>query len=92
MSLIKNFIEIGFSLGLFVNAILFLPQIIKLVKVKDSRELSLLTFGGFSIIQLFVILHGIVVKDYLLIYGYLISLIMCGTVTLLIIYFRYQKH
>lgn len=89
--IIRNIIEIGFSLGLFVNALLFLPQIIKIVQVKDSKSLSLLTFGGFSLIQLFVILHGIIVKDYLLVIGYLISLILCGTLTILIVFYRVKN-
>lgn len=88
MTLIHDVIEIGFSIGLFVNAILFLPQIIRLMRVKDARSLSLLTFGGFSFIQLFVVLHGFIMQDYLLTIGYLTSLVMCGTLTGLIIFYR----
>jgi MtN3 and saliva related transmembrane protein len=91
MILIKNVIEIGFSAALFVNAALFLPQIIRLLKVKDGKGLSLLTFGGFNLIQIFVILHGFIVKDYLLVTGYLLSLITCGFITLLIIFYRLKN-
>ena len=88
---IKSIIEIVFSLGLFVNAALFIPQIIQLVRIKDSRSLSLLTFGGFCIIQLFVVLHGVLMRDYLLIIGYLISLLTCGILTILIVFYRVKN-
>jgi MtN3 and saliva related transmembrane protein len=85
---VENIIEAIFSLGLFINAALFVPQAIKIFKTKDSKELSLLTFAGFNFIQLFTLLHGYLHKDYLLIIGYALSIITCGTVTLLIIFYR----
>lgn len=88
MNLLTNIIEIGFSAGLFINAVLFFPQIIQLWQVKDSKGLSLTTFGGFSIIQIFAILHGIIHKDYILVMGYLVSLIMCSIITFLIVFYR----
>jgi MtN3 and saliva related transmembrane protein len=81
-------IETVFSVGLFINAILFVPQIIKLYQKKNSRELSLLTFAGFNTIQFFTILHGYIHQDYLLMTGFLLSFITCGTVTGMIIYYR----
>lgn len=86
---ISNFIEIVFSLGLFINAILFVPQIIQLYKTKNSKGFSLLTFGGFNFIQFFVVLHAYLHNDYLLLFGYVLSFITCGVVTLMII--RYRK-
>lgn len=82
------FIETVFSLGLFLNAVLFIPQIIRLYQKKDSRELSLLTFAGFNVIQLFTILHGYINHDYLLMAGFAASFITCGIVTGMIIYYR----
>ncbi|HAU0134657.1 TPA: hypothetical protein JBF03_10805, partial [Legionella pneumophila] len=49
-------IQLGFSLSLLVNALLFIPQIITLIKTKSSQGLSLITFAGFNIIQLFTLL------------------------------------
>jgi len=83
-------IETFFSLGLFINAALFIPQIIALWKAKDSKELSLVTFGGFNLIQFFTILHGYVRQDYLLTIGFLLSFITCGIVTVLIVIYRYK--
>lgn len=85
---IESFIEIVFSLGLFVNAALFIPQIIQLYKVKNSEGFSLLTFSGFNVIQLFMLLHGVLHRDYLLVFGIGLSLITCGMVTLMIVLYK----
>lgn len=84
----KLLIEILFGLGLFFNAVLFIPQAIILYKKKDSKELSLITFTGFNFIQLFSVLHGYLVKDYILMFGFLFSLITGGIVTIMIILYR----
>lgn len=91
MSLIQNIIEVVFSLGLFINAALFIPQIIRLYKSKNSEGFSLLTFAGFNVIQVFTILHGFLHDDYLLIGGYILSLISCGVVTCMIFQYRRRK-
>lgn len=90
MSVTESIIQYGFLISLLVNAALFIPQIITLLKTKSSQGLSLVTFGGFCIIQLFTLLHGIYAKDYLLAGGYFLSIVTCGTVTLLICYYRYK--
>lgn len=91
MDLMKWSIEFGFSISLLVNALLFIPQIITILKSKSVEGVSFVTFFGFNIIQLFTLLHGIIIKDYLLAAGYLLSIITCGTVSTLIIYYRYAK-
>lgn len=88
MEHIEKLIEICFSLALFINALLFIPQIIKLYKDKTAKGVSLLTFGGFLLIQLLVVLHGVIHHDILLIIGYLFSMLTCGTVTVLILWYR----
>lgn len=91
MSIANYLIQYGFSISLLVNAALFIPQIIALVKKKSSEGVSLITFAGFNIIQLFTMLHGFIHQDYLLAFGYLLSIITCGTVSLLIVYYKYIK-
>jgi len=81
-------IEIIFSLGLFINAMLFIPQIIKLYQTKNAGGFSLITFAGFNLIQLFTALHGILHHDILLAVGNLLSLATCGLVTGLIIFYK----
>lgn len=88
---LKNTIESYFMISLIVNAILFIPQIVRLLKIKDSKELSFITFFGFNLIQIAVILHGYIKKDYLLLFGNLLSLITCGLVTILIVYYRIKS-
>lgn len=91
MSLTESIVQYGFSISLIVNAALFIPQILSLIKTKSAQGISLVTFAGFNVIQLFTLLHGTYVGDYLLAGGYLLSIITCGTVSLLIIYYRYMR-
>lgn len=91
MSLTESIIQYGFSLSLIANAALFIPQIIALIKSQSTEGISLITFAGFNIIQIFTFLHGLSVHDYLLAGGYLLSIITCGSVTLLVCYMRYIK-
>ncbi len=87
----RDVVEIFFSLCLFVNAILFIPQSIKLFKTKSSKNLSIITFAGFNVIQFAIVLHGIVIKDPLLIIGYVLSFVSCGTITTQIIYYKLKN-
>lgn len=91
MSLFDSIIQYGFSISLIVNAALFIPQIITLLKTKSTANISLITFAGFNIIQTFTMLHGLYNHDYLLAAGFLLSIITCGTVSLLIIYYRHIR-
>ena len=87
--LLNNNDVIGaFGLGLFINAMLFIPQAIKLFRTKKVDGLSLITFSGFNIIQFFTILHGYFRKDYVLMIGFLLSFVFCGLVTMMIIFYK----
>lgn len=88
MNFISEFIEVIFSMALFVNAILFIPQSIEIYRKKSSNGVSLLTFLGFLLIQLFIVLHAIIKHDYILLIGYLLSMITCGSVVALILRFK----
>lgn len=83
--------EFIFGIALFANAALFIPQLILLLRKKHADDVSLTTFLGFCIIQLFTIIHGIHAADYLLVIGYILSLTTCGSTTGLIIYYRLRK-
>jgi signal transduction histidine kinase/CheY-like chemotaxis protein len=78
-------IELVFSLALFINALLFIPQIIKIIKNKSAPDVSLLTFAGFFLIQLAIVFHGLIQHDYLLVWGYAFSMVTCGLVVILIL-------
>ena len=88
MTGINYFIEIMFTFGLFFNAFLFIPQAIKILRTKNIKGISLVTFTGFNAMQFFTILHGFLKKDYLLMIGFSLSFIFCGFVTFLIISYR----
>ena len=89
---IRGMVDFIFSLGLFFNAVLFIPQAIMLYKSKDVKGNSIITFAGFNIMQFFTAWHGYLVKDYLLMLGFTLSFITCGAVTLqLILYSKYEK-
>lgn len=85
---IRAIVDIIFGLGLFLNALLFIPQALRLFRFKDAAGISLLTFLGFNIIQLFTVLHAYFEKDYILMFGFLLSFITCGIVTSLIWVYR----
>lgn len=91
MSGFLSIIEPIFAFCLIINAILFIPQIINLYKTKNSESVSLITFLGLCLIQLISILYGAAKNDLYLVYGYAISLISCGTASVLIIKYRLNK-
>ena len=80
-----------FGLGLGCNALLFVPQVITVWRKKTDEGISLLTFGGFSVLQAIGIVHGIYQRDFSLILGMSASLLTCGTVTGLTIFFRVRR-
>jgi two-component system aerobic respiration control sensor histidine kinase ArcB len=88
---LHHLIEWMFASALFINALLFLPQLMLILKKKSSKSVSLITFLGFLLIQLTVILHGILHQDYLLIFGYLFSMIICGALVIAIVYYRKKE-
>ncbi len=84
----KQLFDILFGIGLFGNAALFLPQAIALYRKKSSTGVSLLTFAGFNVLQVIAIIHGLYWRDLSLILGMVASLVSCGAVTILTLYYR----
>ena len=87
----KQIVAILFGLGLVVNGLLFVPQAIALWRKKSDEGVSLLTFGGFNVLQAIGILHGILQGDLSLVLGMCASFIACGSVTGLTIYYRLRR-
>jgi len=88
---VKQIVAIVFGLGLGGNALLFVPQIIAVWRKKTDEGISLVTFGGFSVLQMIGIVHGYFQQDYSLILGMAASLLTCGTVTALTIFYRVRR-
>jgi MtN3 and saliva related transmembrane protein len=80
-----------FGLGLGCNAALFVPQAIAVWRKKTDEGISLITFGGFSVLQAIGIVHGILERDWSLILGMAASLLTCGSVTFLTVYYRIRR-
>jgi MtN3 and saliva related transmembrane protein len=87
----KQFVAIVFGLGLFCNALLFVPQVLAVWRKKTDEGISLITFGGFSILQIVAIIHGLYQQDLSLILGMSASLLSCGSVTCLTLYYRLRR-
>ncbi len=86
----KQIIAYLFGAGLIVNAGLFVPQALKIFKTKSAKDVSLMTFGGFNLLQFIGILHGYLQGDPYLLVGMIASFIACGAVTTLGILYRKQ--
>ena len=87
----KQIVAIIFGLGLGCNALLFVPQVIAVWRKKTDEGISLITFGGFSILQAIGIVHGVYQQDLSLTLGMAASLLTCGTVTALTIFYRLRR-
>ena len=87
----KEFVALLFGLGLGGNALLFVPQIVSVWRKKSDVGVSLLTFGGFSILQIIGIIHGLYQRDLSLTLGMAASLLTCGTLTLLTVVYRMRR-
>lgn len=88
MHIVKIIIDFIFGVSLFINAILFIPQAQRILKTKNTDGFSLIMFIGFCLTQLAAILYGYINYDYLLLFGYILALTCCGSVTLLIFKYR----
>jgi MtN3 and saliva related transmembrane protein len=87
----KELVAVIFGLGLVCNALLFVPQIVALWRKKTDEGVSLITFGGFSVLQVVGIVHGCFQHDLSLILGMTASLLTCGSVTALTVFYRVKR-
>ena len=88
---IKEMVAVIFGLGLMGNALLFVPQALAIWRKKTDEGISLVTFGGFSVLQGIGIVHGLYQHDLSLILGMAASLLTCGSVTFLTLYYRVRR-
>ena len=79
----KEIVAAVFGFGMLINACLFVPQALRLWRTKSAEGVSVLSFAGFSTLQLVGVVHGYLQHDHALMAGMLVSLMTCGTVTVL---------
>jgi two-component system aerobic respiration control sensor histidine kinase ArcB len=91
MKLAQEIINFIFGIGLFINALLFIPQAIRIFKTRSTAGVSFFTFLGFLLIQLTAVLYGLIYQDYILAGGYFLSMVTCSMVIFLIIYYQHPK-
>ena len=87
----KEIVAWMFGLGLGCNALLFVPQVLAVWRKKSDEGISLITFGGFSVLQAIGIVHGVYQRDLSLTLGMAASLLTCGSVTGLTIHYRVRR-
>lgn len=87
----KELVAWAFGLGLMGNAALFVPQAIAVWRKKSDEGVSLITFGGFNVLQAIGIVHGYYQGDKALTIGMIASIITCGTVTILTLVYRARR-
>jgi MtN3 and saliva related transmembrane protein len=87
----KEIVAVVFGLALMGNAALFVPQALAVWRKKSDEGISLITFGGFNVLQIIAIVHGVYQHDRALIIGMVASLITCGAVTCLTLIYRVKR-
>jgi MtN3 and saliva related transmembrane protein len=87
----KEIVAVIFCLALLGNAALFVPQAIAVWRKKSDEGISLVTFGGFCVLQVIGVIHGVYQHDRSLIVGLGASFLTCGTVTFLTIVYRVRR-
>ena len=87
----KEIVAVIFGLGLLCNALLFVPQVLAVWRKKTDEGISLVTFGGFSVLQVIGVVHGMYQKDLSLIVGMAASFLSCGSVTALTVIYRLRR-
>ncbi len=87
----REIVTYVFGLALLGNAALFVPQALALWRKKSDEGVSLITFGGFCILQVIGVVHGVYEHDNSLVVGLGVSFLTCGTVTLLAIIYRLRR-
>lgn len=87
----KEIVAVIFGLALIGNAALFVPQALAVWRKKSDEGISLITFGGFNVLQIIAVVHGVYQNDKALILGMIASLITCGAVTFLTLLYRMKR-
>ncbi len=83
MLLSKEATELLISSIIAVNIFAFIPQSLKILKEKSAASLSSITFSCLLLIQFLIAIYGIYTKNTLITFGFIASLISCGSTFIL---------
>ena len=84
----KDIVAWLFGLGMGLNALLFVPQALSIWRTGRTEGVSLVTFGGFNALQDPMEDPQCLQRDWSLTAGMAVSLVTCGSVTLLTLVYR----
>jgi MtN3 and saliva related transmembrane protein len=87
----RQIVAFVFGLGLIGNALLFVPQALAVWRKKTDEGVSLVTFGGFNLLQVLGVIHGLYEHDNSLVIGLGASFLTCGSVVALTIFYRVRR-
>lgn len=88
MMVLNKTIGLVFNVALFINALLFIPQSIRILKEKTVKGLSFITFFGLLLIHILILFKGLISEDILLISGAISGILTIGCVLMLIMVYR----
>ncbi len=88
---VRQIVAFVFGLALIGNALLFVPQALAVWRKRSDEGISLVTFGGFCLLQVIGVIHGLFEHDNSLVIGLGASFLTCGAVTFFTIFFRIRR-
>lgn len=80
---------IGYTAGT-ISVIAIIPQLVKLLKTKDSKNLSLMTYNLYVIVQILWICYGVGRKDLQIIISNIVCMLLSIMIILFSVYYRYK--
>jgi MtN3 and saliva related transmembrane protein len=83
-------VEMIGTIGALVICVSAIPQVIKTYTTKSSGDLSILYLSILMLGMIFLQIYSISVKDFVFIFGNILSMIMTGL--LIVMWFKYQKN
>ena len=87
----NRWITVIYGLSLAANALLYIPQAVKIFKEKSSQNVLLVTFSGFFILLIIAFLYGVANDDKVQAVGSALGVIACGSVLFMAIIYRMPR-
>ena len=92
MNFSNNFVEFSFILIFFINALVFIPQALQILKQRSATTISIATFSGLLLIQFSLTLYGAFIGNLILALGCILSVLAVGAILGLAIYYKRPQY